>query len=92
MDILKVTVVGQDIFKLVSEVFELVGLNPVNRVNSGMLGNIKTLTYFFELEEDEIIEKRQSLMHKLAEDNLRLMPMYAHGDWMRIFVLKPLRM
>lgn len=91
MDYLRVTVVGQDIFKVVSEKFELAGLNPVNQVNTGMLGNLKILTYTFELFEDEIIQKRKKLMELMAEDNMRLMPMYVHGDWMRIFVMKPLK-
>ena len=92
MEVLRVTVVGQDLFKIVSEVFELVDLNPVNQVNTGMLGNLKLLTYRFELKEDEIISKRKRLMEELAKDSMRLMPMYVHGDWMRIFVFKPIRL
>ena len=91
MDVLRVAIVGQDLFKLVTEIFELVGLNPVNQVNTAMLGNLKILTYTFELEEAEIIKKRKELMNKLSEDPIRLMPMYVHGDWMRIFVFKPIR-
>lgn len=88
---LRVTIVGQDIFKLVKEKFELVGLNQVNQVNNGMLGNLKLLTYEFELEDCEIIEKRKKLMNSMIEDNMRLMPMYVDGDWMRVFVFKPIR-
>lgn len=88
---LKVTVIGQDLFKIVQEKFLLVGLNPVNQVNSGMLGNLKLLTYFFELEDDEGQAKRKALMKAMGEDCMRLMPMYIYGDWMRIFVVKPLR-
>ena len=91
MDTLRVTVVGQDLFKLVAEIFEKVGLNPVNQVNTGMLGNLKILTYTFELPEDEIIEKRTSFMEMATNDNLRLMPMYVHGDWMRVFIFKPIK-
>lgn len=91
MDVLRVTIVGQDLFKLVTEIFELVGLNPVNQVNTGMLGNLKILTYAFELQETEVIEKRKVLMNELSRDPIRLMPMYVHGDWMRIFVFKPIR-
>lgn len=91
MDVLRVTVVGQELYKLVEEIFELVGLNTVNQVNSGMLGNLKILTYTFELPENEVIEKRKNLMNKLREDPIRLMPMYLHGDWMRVFVFKPIR-
>lgn len=91
MDVLRVTVVGQDIFKLVEGIFEEVGLNQTNQVNSGMLGNLKILTFLFELKEDEIIEKRQALMSKLGENSMRLMPMYVHGDWMRVFVFKPIK-
>lgn len=91
MDVLRVTVVGQDLFKIVTEIFELVHLNPANQVKTGMLGNLKMLTYEFELREQDIIDKRSELMQKMAEDNMRLMPMYVHGDWMRIFVMKPIR-
>ena len=91
-NVLKVTVVGQELFKIVEEKCELVGLNPVNQVNTGMLGNLKTLTLVFEMPENKIIRLRRNLMEKLIEDNLRLTPMYVHGEWMRIFVFKPLRM
>ena len=91
MEILRVTVVGQDIFNIVREKFELVGINKVNQVNNGMLGNLKTLTFQVESPAEKVIKMRTALMEKMAEDNLRLMPMYVHGDWMRIFVFKPLR-
>ena len=89
-DILRITVIGKDLFKLVERYMELVGLNTVNTVNSGMLGNLITLTYEIELPADEVIKKRSMLMEKMAEDSMRLVPMYVHGDWMRIFVMKPL--
>lgn len=91
MEVLKVTAVGQELFKLLPEIFELVGLNPVNQIKTGMLGNLKTLTWYFELDESHVIEKRKKLMNRIARDYLRMMPMYVHGDWMRIFVFKPIR-
>ena len=91
MEKLRITVVGNDIFKIVAEKIQLVGINEANQVSSGMLGNLKTLTDEIELEENEVIKARQRLMGKMAEDNLRLMPMCVHGDWMRIFVFKPMR-
>lgn len=90
MDVLRITVVGKDIFKLVEKKCELVGLNTVNQVNYGMLGNLKTLTLSFELSQEKIIKIRTLLMDKLIEDNMRLMPMYVYGDWMRIFVFEPI--
>lgn len=92
MQPLRVTVIGQDLCKIVEEHFELAGLKWVNQLNHGMLGNLKTLTYTFELDEKEVINRRKALMTELAKDDLRLMAMYVHGDWMRIFVMKPLRM
>lgn len=89
MESLKVTVVGQDLFKLVEHKMELVGINKVNQLNTGMLGNLKTLTFDIKMREDEVIKKRSMLMQKMAEDNMRLMPLYVHGDYMRIFVIKP---
>lgn len=91
MEKLRITVVGQDIFKIVKEAMLLVGINTINQVNSGMLGNLKTLTYEIEMDEDEVIKTRQKIMGKMAEDSMRLMPMCVHGDWMRIFVFKPMR-
>lgn len=90
LDKLRITVVGQDIFKIVAEKMLLVRINNAKQVNSGMLGNLKTLTYEIEIPENEVIFKRRELMEKMAEDNMRLMPMYVHGDWMRILVMKPL--
>lgn len=91
MEKLRITVVGQDIFRTVAEKIQLANINKVNQINSGMLGNLKTLTYEIELEEDEVIRVRQRIMGKMAEDNMRLMPMCVHGDWMRVFVFKPMR-
>lgn len=91
MEKLRITVVGQDIAKIVAEKIQLVGINKVSQVSSGMLGNLKTLTYEIDLEEDEVIKVRQRLMGKMAEDSLRLMPMCVHGDWMKVFVFKPMR-
>ena len=91
MEELKVTVVGQDIAKEVISIFDAVGLTMVNEVKTGMLGNLKALTYAFELSEDEVIEKRKELMNELAKYSIRLMPMYVHGDWMRIFVFKAMK-
>lgn len=89
MDTVRITIVGKDIFKLVERKCELVGLNNVNQVNNGMLGNLKTLTLSFDIREDKIIPIRRNFMAKCAEDNMRLMATYVHGDWMRIFVFDP---
>lgn len=91
MDILRVTVIGKDLFKVVEEKFELVGLNTVNTVSNSTLGNLLTLTYEFVLEEEDVIQVRKKLMNEIAKDNMRLMPLYMHGDWMRIFVMRPIR-
>ena len=91
MDILKVTVIGKDLFDIVENYMELAGINTVNTVNSGMLGNLTALTMEAPIREEEVIKKRGKLMELMSEDNMRLMPMYVHGDWMRIFVMKPLR-
>lgn len=91
MATLRVTVVGQDIFKVVAEKFELAGINKVNQVNTGMLGNLKTLTYAVEIADIDILEYRKKLSEEMRKDNMRLMPMFADGDWMRMFVFKPFR-
>lgn len=91
MGTIRVTVVGQDLFKIVEEKFELVGLNKVNQVNNGMLGNLKTLTYQFEIDDMEAIDIRKKLMRLMSKDNMRLMPMFVNGDWNRIVVIKPFK-
>ena len=91
MDILKVVVIGKELFKIVEKYMELAGINTVNTVNSGMLGNLTIMTYEIEIPADEVIKKRRKVMELMSEDRMRLMPMYAHGDWMRIFVMKPIR-
>lgn len=91
MDVLRVTAVGKDVIKIVEEKFELVGLNTVNTVRNSMLGNLVALTYEFVIDEEEVISKRKQLMEEMAKDNMRLMPLYMHGDWMRIFVIKPMK-
>lgn len=91
MDILRVTAVGKDVINVVEEKFELVGLNTVNTVRNSMLGNLTALTYEFVIDEEEVISKRKQLMEEMAKDNMRLMPLYMHGDWMRIFVIKPMK-
>lgn len=92
MDTLRVTVVGKDLFKIVENYMELAGFNTVNTVRSGMLGNLTTCTYEMKVREEEVIKKRGKLMDMMAEDTMRLMPLYVHGDWMRIFVMKPIMM
>lgn len=91
MGVLNVTVIGQDLFKIVKEKFELAGINVVNEVKSGMLGNLKLLTYRIEMDELEIIPKRKKFLELVSEDKMRLMAMYVAGDWMRIFIMRPIR-
>lgn len=89
MDTLKVTVVGQGLFTIIKGIFELIGLNEINRVNHGTLGNLKTLTYKIDLDDGEIINTRNKLIEALtANDNNYniLLPMFVADDWMHIFV------
>lgn len=89
MDTLSVTVIGQDLFNLVEEKFLLVGINQANRVNKGMLGNLKMLTYEFDLNEDDIIGIRKQFLKLVGEDSLRMIPWFEAGSWMDILVVKP---
>lgn len=92
MDSLVVTIIGQDLFKMVGDKFELAGLNQANQINTGMLGNLKTLTHIFELSKDEIIDKRKRLLAAIGEEPMRMMALFTAGDWMRIVVMKPLKL
>lgn len=89
METLRITVIGKDLFKLVEKKMELAGINTANSVNSGMLGNLTTLTFEIKMREDKVIKVRKRLLDILADD-IRLMPLYVHGDWMRIFVMNPM--
>lgn len=91
MELLRVTIVGKELFKPMKEKFELVGLNWVNQINEGMLGNLKVLTYIFQLNDDEVISKRKALMHEVGKDRMRMTGLYVHGDWMRILIMEPLK-
>lgn len=91
MQKLSITVIGQDLFKIVEDKFELADFNIINQVNTGMLGNLKMRTYMFEIDEFNIIEKRKMLMNEFAKDNMRLQAMFVLGDWMRIFIMKPIK-
>lgn len=91
MEALTVTIIGQDLFKMVDEKFELVGLNVANQINTGMLGNLKTQTYIFELEELDIIDVRKRLLGVIGEEPMRMMALFTAGDWMRIVIMKPLK-
>lgn len=92
MEKLKVTIVGQDISKEVAVIFDELGLTAINQIKTGMLGNLKTLTYIFDIPEEKVIDQRKKLMDELARHDTRLMPMYVHGDWMRLFVFKVIRL
>ena len=97
MDELRITIVGKEIFREVVDIFADVDLNDeiiINRVKEirdGTLGNLSTLTYVFLLPADTIINVRKAIMVRLTENNTRYLPMYVHGDWMRIFVFKAFR-
>lgn len=91
MATMKVTVVGQELFDTVEDAIDLVGVNNLNEVNSGMLGNLKTLTYEFGVDEGDVIKKRKRLMDILYEDRKHLVALYEHGDWMSMWVVKPVR-
>ena len=88
-DILKVVVIGKDLINIVEKYMRLVGINTVNKVNTGMLGNLTAITLEGVIPKKEIIKTRGSLMDVMARDDKRLMPMHVHNDWMRIVVMKP---
>ena len=91
MDTLKVTVVGQDLFRIVTDIFESVGFTHSGMARTSMVGNMKSITYEFPLAEETVIERRKTLMNALSQNKMLLMPMYVHGDWMRVVVMHPIR-
>ena len=84
---LEVTIVGLDLIDLIFSRLKEAGIevNGVNPVNEGRLGNFKTLTYAFDIPDDDIIYKRRAFMNGLAEENM-LLPMYEHGDWCSVYI------
>lgn len=91
MSTLRVTVIGNDIFKIVAEKLELVGINQINKINTGMLGNLKTLTYEIDLEDLDIIGIRKKLIELMIQDNMRIMPLFMASNWLHLFVMKPFK-
>lgn len=91
MEKLRVTVVGQDLFKIIDDKFEAAGLSLAYEIRTGMYGNLKTQTYIFELEDSEVIGTRKKFLNEVAKDSTRMTGLYMHGDWMRIFVMRPFR-
>lgn len=90
MDRLTITIVGQDLFKIVEQKLISLELTEANEVNHSMLGNLKMLTYSYDLEECEIIRIRTSLLRMIGEDHCRLMAFFQAGNWMRIVVMRPI--
>lgn len=90
MAAITITIVEQDLFKIVEHLFELVGFNEINDANLSMLGNLKMLTYEVEVFEEEVIQKRNDFLNMVAEDDKRLMAFYKAGDWMRILITRPI--
>ena len=84
---LTITIVGLDLVDLIFSKLKKAGVdvNPVNPVNEGRLGNFKTLTYSFDIPDDDIIYKRREFMNGIADEDA-LLPMYEHGDWCSIYI------
>ena len=85
---MSVTIVGGGIAEILDPVFDSLDLYPVKPIKKGTLGNFNTLTYIFELDEQEIIRKRRDLMQFVAKESTHLVGMYRHGGWMDIFVFR----
>lgn len=86
-DVLTVTTVGGGIYPAVALALEnagIISVNSIKEVNKGSLGNFTTLTVSVDIPEDEVIVKRRMFMDILLGQGL--VPMYLHGDWMRVVV------
>ena len=85
-----VTIVGLDLKDIVLSAAKEAGLfiNPVNRVNHGMFGNFRTLTYIFDIDDDKLIKKRRDFMNILGDERRYLIPMWEHGDWNQVYILR----
>lgn len=90
MQQLTVVIVGLDLVDIVVNAAKMAGLmvNPVNQVNPGKFGNFKTLTYIFNVDDDKLITKRRDFMNELAQDRRFIIPVYEHGDWTSVYILK----
>lgn len=91
MEHLYVTVVGGDTAAHAERIFHDLRLKSINQTKDGelgRLGNFKTYTYIFELPEEEVIEKRKTLMKALVGESGEWVGMYEHGDWMQLYLFK----
>lgn len=84
---LTITIVGLDLVDLIFSKLKKAGIdvNRINPINEGRLGNFRTLTYSFDIPDDDIIYKRRTFMNSLAEEDA-LLPMYEHGDWCCVYI------
>lgn len=87
----QVTVIGQELFDIMRDKFKSVDLNDPIQTNKGMLGNLKALTFTFEVDEADVIEMRNRLLWEISDDHMRMTAMFAAGDWMKLYVIKPIR-
>lgn len=87
MAVLTVQIIGLDLACVVLAKAKKAGINinPINQVNEGRLGNFRTLTYQFDISDDDIIYKRRAFMNGLAEED-GLLPLYEHGDWCSVYI------
>lgn len=85
---LQLTVVGGGFEELVENIFAVNSINPVNKINGVNLGNFRTLIYLIDIPEESVIETRRKLMKALSKERNHLIPMYEHGNWMKIYIFK----
>lgn len=62
------------------------GINAINLVNKGMLGNFITLTYEVDVPDGQMVMIRKKLMQEITDTKL-LAALYEHGDWSRVYIL-----
>lgn len=83
-----VTVIGSGVKEIVEPIFNTLTINSVNEISSGMLGNLRTLTYSISIEDDFVISQRKKLMSELSKESTHLVAFYEHGDWMHVYIFK----
>lgn len=83
-----VTIVGSGIDEVVEPIFGLLSIDSISKVNSGSLGNLRTLTYSLDISDDLVISQRKKLMSELSKEATHLLAFYEHGDWMHVYIFK----
>lgn len=87
MEDFRIVAIGQTVGDRVSYLLTKFGLKPVNLPKAGKFGNLTTLTFLVELEEDQVIQTRKEIASYFTNSDGALTCLYDRLDWMVMYVV-----